>query len=107
MKGCIAIMDKVRDGIISPTEWLEANKEEFADLQLELKERNYPPAKAKEMLMGMAITLCMERKGLANTCVTAPDPEKRDVQIMRTANVPECAAAPQSIPTQRKRNASA
>jgi len=36
----------------------------------------------------------MERKGLGNTCVTARDPEKRDVQIMRTANVPECWARP-------------
>ena len=92
IKGCIAIVDKVRDGSITPTEWMEQNKEGFADLQLELKERNYPPAKAKDMMMGMAITICMENKGLANTCVTARDPEKRDVQIMRTAHIPECWA---------------
>jgi hypothetical protein len=88
--GCIAIVEKVRDGTISPTEWMEQNREEFADLEMELKDRNYKPAKAREMMMGMAITLCMERKKLENTCVTASDPEKRDVQIMKTAHVPEC-----------------
>jgi len=94
IKGCIAIMDKVRDGTISPTEWLEENKEEFADLQLELKERNYPPAKAKAMMMGMAITLCMERKGYENSCVTAGGGERRDLQIMQTAASYSCWQRP-------------
>ena len=94
IKGCIAIVDKVRDGTISPTDWLEQNKEEFADLQLELKSRNYPPQKSKDMMMGMAITLCMERKvpDYINTCANARDPEKRDIQIMRTAHIGECWA---------------
>jgi hypothetical protein len=92
IKGCIAIVNKVRDGIITPTEWLEQNKEEFADLQLELKERNYPPEKAKAMMMGMAITLCMERKSYENTCVTARDEERRDLQIMQTASSYVCWA---------------
>ena len=102
IKGCIAIVDKVRDGTISPTEWLEQNKEEFEDLRLELKSRNYPPAKAKEMMMGMAITLCMERKvpDYQNTCVTARDEEKRDIQIMRTAHIGECWAKQREVTPQ-------
>lgn len=94
IRGCINTVDKVRDGTISPTEWLEQNKEEFEDLRLELKERNYPPAKAKDMMMGMAITLCMDRKvpGYTNICVSSRDNEKRDIQIMRTAHISECWA---------------
>jgi hypothetical protein len=94
VEGCVAIVEKVRDGTISPTEWLEQNKEEFEDLRLELKKRNYPPAKAKSMMMGMAITMCMERKRFDNTCVTARDEEKRDLQIIRTAPIGECWARP-------------
>jgi hypothetical protein len=102
IKGCVAIMDKVRDGTISPTEWMEQNKEEFSDLQLELKERHYKPDKAKELMMGMAISICMERKGYENTCVTAQDQERRDLQIMKTAAIGECWEKPR--PQQRTDN---
>jgi hypothetical protein len=97
IKGCIAIMDKVRDGTISPTEWMLQNKEDFADLQEELRERNYKPDTARLMFMGMAITICMSRKvpDYTNTCVSARDPEKRDVQMMKTAHVPECWNKPE------------
>jgi hypothetical protein len=103
IEGCIAIVNEVRDGTITPTEWLEQNKEEFRDLALELKKRKYPEAKAKGMLMGMAITFCMERKSYTNICVTAPDPsEKRDLQIMRTAHIAECWARLRAEPTPRE-----
>src|SRR5262245_60632953 len=77
---------------MTPTEWLEANKEEFRDLSIELKKRKYPQAKAKDMLMGMAISICMERKGFYNKCIADEGSEDGDVQMMRTANVPECWA---------------
>lgn len=89
IEGCVAIVEEVRQNKMTPTEWLEANKEEFMDLSLELKKRKYPPDKAKGMMMGMAISLCMERKGFTNSCVTATG-ERGDLQIMRTAHVGEC-----------------
>jgi hypothetical protein len=100
--GCIAIVDDVRNNVIGPTEWLEANKEEFRDLQIELKRRKFAPAKAKEFLMGMAISLCMERKGYSNKCI-ASGGEDGDVQMMATAHVYACwrrdvAEAPRAPP---------
>ena len=89
IKGCVAIVDEVRKGTIEPTQWLEQNKEEFKDLELELKSRNYPPAKAKDFMMGMAISLCMEQKGFTNKCVVSRG-EDGDVQMMATANVYAC-----------------
>ena len=89
IKGCIAIVDEVRKGVIEPTQWLEQNKEEFKDLELELKSRNYPPAKAKDFMMGMAISLCMEQKGFINKCVASRG-EDGDVQMMATASIYAC-----------------
>jgi hypothetical protein len=89
INGCVAIIEEVRNGTIAPTEWLEANKEEFKDLELELKARRYPADKAKAFLMGMAISFCMERKGYRNKCVVSPG-EDGDVQMMATATVYAC-----------------
>lgn len=90
IKGCIAIVDDVRNGVMTPTEWLEANKEEFRDLQIELKQRKYSPTKAKDMMMGMAISLCMERKGYWNKCIANEDNEDADLQMMQTADRYAC-----------------
>ena len=108
IKGCVAIVDEVRKGTIEPTQWLEQNKEEFKDLELELKSRNYPPAKAKDFMMGMAISLCMEQKGFTNKCVVSRG-EDGDVQMMATASVYACwtrnndrseAVIPPPLPTE-------
>jgi len=88
--GCIAIVDDVRNNVITPTEWLEANKEEFRDLQIELKKRKYSQTKAKDMMMGMAISLCMERKGYSNKCIADSDNEDADLQVMQTAPIYSC-----------------
>jgi hypothetical protein len=89
IKGCVAIIDEVRNGTMAPTEWLEQNKEEFRDLDLELKARRYPPAKAQDFLMGMAISICMEQKGYVNKCVVSRG-EDGDVQMMATASIYAC-----------------
>jgi hypothetical protein len=89
IEGCIAIVDDVRNGTISPTEWLEQNKEEFRDLDRELKKRKYKPDAAKGMLMGMAITFCMTNKGYVNQCVVSQG-EDGDLQMMQTANIYAC-----------------
>ena len=88
--GCIAIVDKVRDGTMEMTQWLAENGEEFADLQLELKKRNYKPDKAKRMMMGMAINICMQNKGYRNKCVADEGTEDGDLQLMQTAEVYAC-----------------
>jgi hypothetical protein len=90
IQGCIAMVDKVRDGTMSPTEWMEQNREEFLDIELELKKRKYSPEKAKKMLMGKAISLCMERKGYVNKCKADSDNEDADLQEMETAHVYAC-----------------
>lgn len=92
IEGCIAIMDKVRDGTISPTEWMEQNREEFGDLQIELKKRRYKPEAAKQMLMGLAINMCMENKGYYNKCAVDADSdtEDGDLQLMQTADRYAC-----------------
>jgi hypothetical protein len=89
IRGCEAIVKEVSSGAIAPTEWLEENKEEFKDLELELKSRHYPPGKAKEFMMGMAISICMERKGYINVCARSRG-EDGDVQTMATAAVYAC-----------------
>ena len=91
--GCIAIIKDVQDGTMTPTQWLEANKEEFRDLDIELRKRKYPEAKAKRMLMGMAVSLCMERKGYYNKCAVDADDdsgEDGDLQLMETSKVYSC-----------------
>ena len=88
--GCIAIVDDVRNGVMTPTEWLEANKEEFRDLHIELKKRKYSQTKAKDMMMGMAISLCMERKGYSNKCIADSENEDADLQVMQTAPIYSC-----------------
>ena len=90
ISGCIAIVDKVRDGTMEMTQWLAENGEEFADLQLELKKRKYAPEKAKQMMMGMAINVCMQNKGYRNKCVADEGTEDGDLQMMQTANVYAC-----------------
>jgi hypothetical protein len=75
---------------MTPTEWLEANKEEFRDLQIELKKRKFSQTKAKDMMMGMAISLCMERKGYWNKCIADSDSEDTDLQVMQTAPLYSC-----------------
>ena len=89
IKGCVAIVEEVKNGHIAPTEWLEQNKEEFKDLELELKARKYTPSDARNMMMGMAISICMERKGYVNKCAVSRG-EDGDVQMMATAAIYAC-----------------
>lgn len=93
IEGCMAIIKDVREGIMTPTQWLEANKEEFRDLDIELRKRKYSDVKARKMLMGMAVSLCMERKGYYNKCaVDAGDDsdDDGDLQLMETSQVYSC-----------------
>jgi hypothetical protein len=109
--GCIAKVQKVRDGLQTPTEWMLENQEEFEDLQIALKKRRYKPEAAKEMMMGMAINICMQRKGYYNKCAVDADTDTADgdLQSMQTAGIYACwtkgrrADRPPSTPTEPSR----
>ena len=91
IQGCIMIVDKVRDGSMTPTQWLDEAGEEFQDLKLELKRRKANPDQTKVYMMGMAITICMENKGYHNRCVVSRG-EDGDRQAMETAHSFSCWA---------------